>query len=226
MGDSDLKIVEEEYHIGHLLTDGMNRLMIDYKDIISGIGSKTNCLARTFPNIGTDAKCVLFNAQCCNLFGIEMIDVNSKQFDLLCLKWRKCVRYVLNISPRTHNDFLPMLIESQSIQCQIYSRILSFFHKGYHHSSSYVSFFFRNSLIGMYSYISRNIYNISNRINTSFQEIIRRPLNWVKNKCKPKFEYDWRVNMIKELLMCRDGALECNLSKIEIDELLNLICTM
>ena len=226
MGEENLKIVNEEYHIGHLLTDSKNGPMIDHKDTISGIGSKTNCLVRTFPNIGTDAKSVLFNAQCCNLFGIELIDINNKQFDSICIKWRKCVRYVLNISPRTHNDFLPMLIESPSIQYQIYSRILSFFYKGYHHKSSYVSFFFRNSLVSLSSYMSRNVYNIANRINTNFCEIIRRPLSWVKNKCKPKLEYDWRINMIKELLSCRDGTLQCNLSKLEIVELMNTICTI
>ena len=224
MGTQDLEVVNEEYHIGHLLNNGIN--IIDHRDIISGIGSKTNCLVRTFPKIDIEVKRVLFNAQCCNLFGIELMDINSKQFELICVKWRKCIRYLLDIHPRTHNAFIPDLIESPSIQNQIHSRIISFFHKGYLHKNSYISFFFRNSLVSMCSYMSRNVYNIANRINTNINEIISRPLSWVKARCKPKLECDWRVNFIKELLMCRDGTLECNLSMIEIVDLLNEICTV
>ena len=220
----ELEAVNEEYHIGHLLSNGIN--MIDYRDLISGLGSKTNCLVRTFPKIGVDVKRVLFNAQCCNLFGIELMDINSKQFEQICVKWRKCVRYVLDVNPRTHNVFIPNLIESPSIQHQIYSRILAFFYKGYRHKNEYVSFFFRNSLVCLSSYMSRNVFNIANRIETNVNEILNRPLNWVKNRCKPKLDCDWRINLIKELLMCRDGNLECNLSMIEIVDLLNEICTL
>ena len=74
--------------------------------------------------------------------------------------------------------------------------------------------------------MSKNVYSITRRVNTNLNEIVNRPLNWVKRRCKPTITNDWRIDLINELLLCRDGTLECNLSGMEIADLLNDVCTM
>ena len=137
---------------------------------------------------------------------------------------RESIRYLLNIHPRTHNDYIPALIEAPNVEYQIYCRIMSFFHKGYNHVNEYISFFFRNCMMGLYSYMSKNIYCIASRIKSNFTEMMIRPLSWIKNKCRPKVAGQWQTNMIKELLLCRDGTLECQLSKEEINDLITSLC--
>ena len=48
----------------------------------------------------------------------------------------------------------------------------------------------------------------------------------MKRKCKPAIVADWRINVINELLYCKEGTLECILTRSEIVELLNDICTL
>ena len=223
MGTEQLKCVDEEYHVGHLLS--CNRYIIDHRDIISGLYVKTNCLARTLGNIGVDAKRVLFKAQCCSLFGIEVMDINKEQFNQIQVKWRKCIRYILGLHPRTHNSLIPHIIESPSVEHQIYSRMLCFFSKGLQHDDKFIAFFFRNCMAGLYSYMSKNIYNILNRLGLSSNDLFIYSQAKLKRLCKSGIEEDWRVSMIKELLLCRDGLLECNISRLEIIELLNYLCT-
>ena len=223
IGNNILKRVHEEYHIGHLLSDGRN--LVDHRNTIIGLGTKTNCINRTFPCVGIDAKRMLFKSQCCCFYGIELIDVNSIQFSELLVKWRKCVRSLLNLHLRTHNYLIPYLVESSNIEFQIYSRILSFFYKGFNHKSEYISFFFRNCLHGLYSYMSKNLYSITNRLDININVIFYQPLNWVKRKCKPVLDNLWNVNLLQELLLCREGTLDCELSPEQITDLIVTLCT-
>ena len=130
------------------------------------------------------------------------------------IKWRKCIRYILGLHPRTINFLIPHIIESPSVEHQIYSRMLCFFSKGLQHDDEYIAFFFRNCMSGLYSYMSKNIYNILNRVGLSSNNLFTDSQAKLKRLCKPVLEEDWRVNMTKELLLCRDGLLECNISKL------------
>ena len=120
---------------------------------------------------------------------------------------------------------LPGVIESPSIDYIIYSRILCFFSKGLKHDSEYISFFFKNCLTGLHSYMSKNIYCITNRTGIEVNDILLKSEYWIKRVCKPNIVEDWRSNMIKELLLCRDGMLDCDLSDDDINELMIYLCT-
>ena len=153
------------------------------------------------------------------------MDVHKPQFEIVQKKWRKCIRYVLSLHPCTHNDILPSVIESPSIDYTIYSRILCFFSKGLKHKCEYVSFFFRNCLTGLHSYMSKNIFCIANRIGMNLNDILLKSEHWIKRICKPNVVENWRCKMIKELLLCRDHELNCDLSDADINEFLTYLCT-
>ena len=223
MGDIVLKCVDEWYHVGHKLSN--QAYIIDHNDIIVNLSARTNCLVRTFSSVGYLTKKELFKSLCCCYFGIELMDVYKPQFDIIQRKWRKCIRYTLNVHPWTHNDLLPGLIESPSIDYTIYSRILCFFNKGLKHECEYISFFFRNCLTGLHSYMSKNIFCITNRIGINVEDIFSKSEHWIKQICKPRIVENWQCKMIKELLLCRDRVLHCELSDDDINEFLSYLCT-
>ena len=101
---------------------------------------------------------------------------------------------------------------------------MSFFHKGYNHVNEYIAFFFRNCMLGLHSYMSKNIYSIMNRVGIDFNDFLYKPLSWLKNKCKLSVTENWQINFIKELLLCRDGILDCPLTLEEINEQLYYLC--
>ena len=152
------------------------------------------------------------------------MDIHKPQFEIIQKKWRKCIRYVLNLLPWTHNDILPQLIESPSMDYTIYSRILCFFSKGLKHKSEYIAFFFKNCLTGLHSYMSKNIFCIINRIGMNINDLWLKSEYGIKRICKPTVAENWRCKMIKELLLCRDRMLNCDLSDEEINDLLTHLC--
>ena len=80
-------------------------------------------------------------------------------------------------------------------------------------------------MMGLYSYMSKNVYCILNRLEINMCDISFRPLSWLKNKCVPKVTVDWKVNIIKELLLCREGSLDCPLNSEELNDVLHTLCT-
>ena len=162
MGNENSKLVNNEKHVGHNLTNEGN--LISFTEMIRKIAKKTNCVHRTFKCLGADCKSTLFNAQYLSLYGVELIDMSFAQFNELQLRWRKSIRYLLNLHPRTHNNLLPHIIGTPTVESQIFSRIMTFVSRGIKHSNAYISFFFKNCIVNMHSYMCHNINVISNKI--------------------------------------------------------------
>ena len=125
LGNAALGRVNQEKHIGNKLSNIGD--IVNFEDIITGIAVKTNCLKRIFNCVDSQSKCTLFNAQCCSMYGIELIDITSPQFEKLQIQWRKSIRYLINLHPRTHNELLPHIVGTPNVQSLVYSRILCFF---------------------------------------------------------------------------------------------------
>ena len=222
IGGNNLKFVTQESHVGHDLSS--NGDIINFTELISNLGQKTNCIKRKFVCLDTECRTTLFKSQCNPMFGIELIDILSNQFKTLKVKWRKCVRYLCDVHPRTHNELVPTIMGSPSIEGQVYSRILCFVKKGLQHKNDYISFFYKNCMINMHSFMSTNVNIILQYVNLTQEELRLYSEAFIKKKFKSMVNHDWKSNMVNELLRCRDGVMECGLSSQEINELLTVLC--
>ena len=128
-------MVTQVKHIGHVLTNKGD--LINFENIKRQIPEKTNGVARSFKILFSACKCKLFSSQCCSLYGVEIIDIMSKQFRDIEVQWRKSVRYLTELHPRTHNELIPHVVGTPSIQQIMFSRILCFAKKELNHSHTY-----------------------------------------------------------------------------------------
>ena len=220
--DQALKCVNNEKHVGNMLSNIGD--IVNYLEIMNKIAVNTNSISRIFKCLDWNSKSTLFNSKCCSLYGIELIDISSMQFQRFQIQWRKSARYALSLHPRTHGDLLPPLVGRPALEYQAYSRILCFYHKGWNHRSGLISFFFKNALCEMHSYMGRNINIIKRKLNISLDDIISRSDRWIKMRCKGPDISDWRTNLLRELLMCRDGTLQNQLTEAELKELIDTVC--
>ena len=51
-------------------------------------------------------------------------------------------------------------------------------------------------------------------------DLFTKSQHWIKRKCKPIPVQSWKSTLVKELHLCKDGALNTNLSSDEINEIL------
>ena len=224
LGGTPLECVNTGIHIGNYISNISDLVIFD--ELINGIAVKTNSIFRIFHQVDFTAKCKLFNSQCCSLYGIELLDLESFQLDRLLVQWRKSIRYVLGLHPRTHSYLLPHIVGSPNIEGTIYSRLASFFKKGYFSNNSLVASLFKNCVLNYSSIMCRNINIILRKLNLNLNEFLMLSECNIKQRCKGigMPDPDWRVGVVMDLLGCRDGAIECGLTKDEVEDLLKSIC--
>ena len=73
--------------------------------------------------------------------------------------------------------------------------------------------------------MSRNMYIILRRLNLSYADLRSKSERWLKRACKAEPEMDWKAKLIKELMQCRDGVVQCPLSTHEMNMVLEHLCT-
>ena len=73
--------------------------------------------------------------------------------------------------------------------------------------------------------MSRNMNIILRRINQSYNDLRSKSEGWLKKACKVDPVVDWRANIVVELVNCRDGTMQCNLEKDDINTILTYLCT-
>ena len=61
------------------------------------------------------------------VYGSPLWDLSSSDINAQYVTWRKCVRKIWNVSPRTHCRLLRHLVESIGVQYDLMSRFLSFY---------------------------------------------------------------------------------------------------
>ena len=111
-----------------------------------------------------------------------------------------------------------------SIKSLIYSRIICFIKRGLEHENRLISFFFRNSIQNLHSYLSRNMYIVLQFLNITYEDLRNRSETWLKRACKAEPAMDWRAALLRELMQCRDGIMLCPLQPEEINDIINHLC--
>ena len=222
IGTDQLEQVTSVKHIGHVISNEGD--LVQFESIRKQIPEKCNAVNRTFGILFAECKSRLFKSQCCSLYGVELLDLMSDEFQKIKVQWRKSIRYMINLHPRTHNDLLPHVIDGPNVESIIYSRMQCFAKKGLSHDNAFISYFFKNCLMNMHSYMSRNVNTTLRRHNITHRELLTRSEAWLKRRCKATPAPDWRARMVCELIQCREGSLQCNLDAEQINDMLTHLC--
>ena len=60
----------------------------------------------------------------------------------------------------------------------------------------------------------------------NMNDLLTRNVKWTKTQIQRKTTYsDWKCNLAKELLLCRERTMDCGLTVYDINLVLNEICT-
>ena len=87
---------------------------------------KVNLSISQFSRCTPDVKYRLFNAYCVNLYGTMLWNISPKYLDAFSVAWRKCIRKLLNLNPRTHNGLIPIIVSDSTIDFKIHRQYVNF----------------------------------------------------------------------------------------------------
>ena len=193
------------------------------KNTIDDIKIRSNVILNNFNNVDTKSKVKIYNSQCLSLYGCCLWDIKSNELNDLVVAWRKCCRRILNLPSRTHNKLISHLMDTKDIFTVIEERIINFCIAGFNHENSLISNIFKNSILLPFSYYGSNFNIITRKYHLDkFKLISENKRVELKNN---NIEDKWKVDFIKQLMDDRDSNEENILSKHELKDILDFLCT-
>lgn len=128
--------------------------------------------------------------------------------------------FLLHLPLSTRNVLIPSLINSMSAEEYVYCRMLRFFTNSLNHESYYIPFFFLSELYIVHAiiYVWEYLQHIRKTNVVDMLDLFNHNIARVKTS-------DWGYNMIKVLLLCREGSMFCGMSVYEVNDILIHLCT-
>ena len=114
----DIEIVSHEKHLGNLI--GKNSLEKQIQNNVNELYSNVNILMAQFSSTTIDTKYQLFKSFCMSVYSSQLWDFSSTMCEKFFVAWRKCVRRLLSISPRTHSNLLHLICLDTKVDVQLH----------------------------------------------------------------------------------------------------------
>ncbi len=106
------------------------------------------------------------------LYGSQLWDFDSNECELFYTAWRKAIRKILFLPPRTHCNILSSIVDCPEVDVQLHRRFLKFAHSALHSSNRCVSTCARLALEGSASTFCRSLTFISHKYH--FERVLMK----------------------------------------------------
>jgi hypothetical protein len=199
-------------HLGHVFTTQRT----DCSDIIarknSLIGQVNNLLCH-FTQLDSNVKYKLFNSFCTSFYGSELWNLDTVEFQSLCVAWRKGLRRVWNLPPESASDLTCLVADCIPLHDEISRRFMNFLRSCLNCGCKFVSFIVRHGIFfsKMKSPIGRNAISSSLRYDIPLDRLVdvRLKYEFFSKRFRSLLSSDVlnRANLVVELLLIRDGLL-------------------
>jgi hypothetical protein len=225
--DIVIQSTKQEKHLGHVI--GPNSMESLIQECTRDFYSKVNHVIAQISRANTQIKYKLFKSFCMPLYGCQIWDLSCKSIKSFYVAWRKCLRKLLQIPLRTHNALLHYICEDIPVDFQIFRRFIKFFRSLFINNNVYSRMCGLLALHGSMSATCNslnfvcyklkmdkyclNSYNVNHIIHqslacNSFNEMVHR-----------------KVVLINELLSIRDDLGNYEFDKVELDYMIEYMCT-
>lgn len=222
-----IELVSSSKHLGVLIGEDIENTQLTQS--IADFTKRVNGVLAHFGTAFSDVKYKLFTTFCMSLYGCPLWDLSHKRIGRFCIAWRKSVRRLLSIPPRTHNTLLPLICGDHSIDVQLHSRFVSFFCGLLSSSNQVIAICGQLSLSGSSSSISNSLNHICHKYNlikhdlAGMGKITARRRIFKVAAMSHSYEDYVHAGCIRDLLILRDRQ-SSHFTQREISELLMYLC--
>ena len=129
---------------------------------------------------------------------------------------------ILNLSPRTHCNLLAPLIKCKNPLLIIEQRFLNFYRKLLNHSNSVIKHLINFTTSNNFSYIYKNLISILSKHSIRYDKLLDNNTIKIKDNCMP----NWKIPLLKDLILARDNLIVLPLNKSEIDLVIYDLCVL
>ena len=219
-----IPIVNEVTYLGHKLFNSKrySNDIFCIDSVISDLKTRTNIILSHFKFLDIDSKIKIFNTNCSSFYGCILSNQENNSLDSLDRAWRVACRRILSLPYRTHCNLIPPLMNSLPPSKQINIRTINFFKNSLNSNSNFLKFICNNCLNEESSTMFKSLNKISCNLKLNISDLLQLPKSYLKKEIIVNF--NWKSCLLKELLHCREGKMDCGLSFNMINQLITDIC--
>ena len=122
--DHVIQISKCEKHLGNFIGDNANSVNI--VNSMNNFASIVNYITSVYKYAHYDVKVKLFHCYAMLFYGSVLWDFASPEFKNVYSKWRDAIRRLLDLSPISHCNLLPLLCDTLPFDVFMYKRFLKF----------------------------------------------------------------------------------------------------
>ena len=216
---------ESVVHLGHVIYNDLKKS--DSERILSSFYKQFNLFRSKLGHIPSCIQARLLQTYCSSFYGSVLM--SFKDTNRLQVAWRKSLRQVWRIPYKTHCDILRCLTPTLCDSHMFIARFTKFILSSMQIKCDTLSFV--SKVLFERGFFKDNIKQVCKIINTDtdfFHEqnihvTMQRLKQHCNTTCKSKYNLSL-ANVIQELTKARDNFMDCILTKLEINELINDIC--
>ena len=213
-------------YLGHkIFTDRTNPLV---EGVVKDFNCKVNSVISDFSGISSFVKHKLYEKYCTSFYGSNFIDYSSCAIDTLCKQWRKAMRRILHVNPRTHSRFLPHIVDTPPVHVTLMQRFVKFFYSGIRSKNNIVNFIFENALFSRsrlgsnIKYILLSYCNVKPALNHNVNYLCKSIYDSWLSSCS---EEDIRISgQINELISHRDCIVPNGFNLEDTNDIIEFLC--
>jgi hypothetical protein len=209
-------------HLGHILSANL----LDDNDILARrnvLVGQINSFLCNFSAVDVSVKNALFRVYCSSHYGSELWDLTNRRIEDYCVAWRKGLRKLWKLPYDCRSLNVAVVSNTVPIYDELCRRVMNFIHSCLHCDSNLVQSIVLNGIsAGMSSPIGRNVAHCSAHFNLGIGSIgvsklrSHECLDFCYNRIDTQSAV--RANVLREVLMIRDGLLEFSSDLFEVSE--------
>jgi len=125
LGNESIPVVKQTKYLGTYIGQKSNDENINQacKDLLS----RCNIIISQFGFCSPSIRKSLFISFCTSFYGSPLWSLGHSKFQQLEQCWRKCIRFVLKLHPRTHSVYIPLIMGCLPLREQLMIRFVKFF---------------------------------------------------------------------------------------------------
>ena len=131
-----VNISKSAVHLGHTVSSDKRSQIV--KSATGSFWRGFNLFLSNFESLCSSMKSKLFSQFCCSFYGAPLWELNSVAVHALCVDWRKALRSLWKVSPRTHCDVITALSDQIPLMISLEQRFMKFINKSLSSSNSFV----------------------------------------------------------------------------------------
>ena len=206
-------------HLGHTITSN-DRDNIT-KSAKSSFWKSFNILIAEFGKLSPFVISKLFNQYCCSFYGSPLWSISGAAVQALCVDWRKALRSMWRLNPRTHCDLITALSSQIPLIVSLKKRFAKFINRclsSHNTTLQFISCVAINNPFSRTGTNYRDLLNCHGILNSN--NVIQS--EWFK-KLIPLHN---DVKTLQELIEIRDGYKECfGFTQEDINNYITNLCT-